>query len=217
LEGEVPLHIPGLAKKLQCLYQRHPAVNTHELLAEYLNIAPNNISTWINGNEVRGRELVPNRHIRHITDLFEIPVQWLETDSLEEFKALLDLSRSRAGPWSRLLARAAVSDAIHLVRRELTPERVNIARGLVADDEGSALEQFHVGERLYIPVTLNGEWLDRAARGQAYAVILARCPARPLWPAQPVFTSCQFSRRRQVWKVTGRLSRVEGPLATLLP
>lgn len=41
----MPLHVPSLATKLQCLYRHHETVNTHELLAEHLGIAPNNIST----------------------------------------------------------------------------------------------------------------------------------------------------------------------------
>ena len=56
----VPLHVPSLAKKLQCLYQRHERVDARELLAEHLGIAPNNSSIWINGNEVGARELVPS-------------------------------------------------------------------------------------------------------------------------------------------------------------
>ncbi|MGH8526041.1 MAG: hypothetical protein ACREXY_18120 [Gammaproteobacteria bacterium] len=85
----MPLHVPSLAKKLQCLYQRHESVNTHELLAEYLHIAPNNISTWINGNEVRARDLVPSRHVKRLTDLFEVDVEWLEVESIEAFKSSL--------------------------------------------------------------------------------------------------------------------------------
>jgi hypothetical protein len=166
------LHVPSLAKKLQCLYQRHQTVNTHELLAGHLGIAPNNISTWINGNEVRGRELVPNRHIKRITDLFEIPVQWLEIDSLEEFKVLLRSSPLRDGPWPQLLARAASSDAIHLVRQQHRLEQETQSRGLIADDD-EPLEQFQLGERLYISVALNDEWSEQAQHGEVYAVLLS--------------------------------------------
>ncbi len=168
----MPLHVPNLAKKLQCLHQRHERVNTHELLAEHLGIAPNNISIWINGNEVRARELVPNRHVKRITDLFEVPVQWLEIDSLEEFKALLHASPLRDAPWPRLLAQAATSDAIRLVRQEHRLELDAQSRGLIADDD-EPLEQFQLGERLYISLTLTDEWNEHAQRGHTYAVLLS--------------------------------------------
>lgn len=169
----MPLHVPSLATKLQCLYRRHETVNTHESLAEHLGIAPNNISTWINGNEVRGRELVPNRHIRRLTDLYRISVQWLELASLEEFKMLLYASRLRDGPWQELLAQAVESDEIHLVHLDRQVESDSQSRGLVAGDKDEAVEQFRLGEHVYISIALHGEWVDRAASGHAHAVLLS--------------------------------------------
>jgi len=148
-------------------------VNTHELLAEHLGIAPNNISTWINGNEVRGRELVPNRHIKRLTDLYGIPVQWLELASLEEFKMLLHGSPLRDGPWQRLLAQAIESDEIHLVHLDGHVDSESQSRGLVADDEDEAVERFRLGEHVYISIALHGEWIDHAASGHAHAVLLS--------------------------------------------
>ena len=86
------LYVPRLAKKLECLYQRHEAVNTHKQLASYLGVAANNISVWIWGNPVRLAGLLPNRHVRKICDLYGIKARWLEVDSIDEFKALLDLN-----------------------------------------------------------------------------------------------------------------------------
>lgn len=169
----MPLHVPSLAAKLQCLYRHHETVNTHELLAEHLGIAPNNISTWINGNEVRARELVPNRHIKRLTDLYGIPVQWLELASLEEFKMLLYASSSRDGPWHRLLAQAIESDEIRLVHLDPQVESDSQSRGLVADDKDEAVEQFRLGEHVYISIALDGEWVDHAASGHAHAVLLS--------------------------------------------
>ena len=94
----MPLHAPQLARKLGCLYQHHESVNTHERLAECLGIAPNNISTWVNGNEVRSRDLVPDKHVKRIADLYQIPIQLLELDSLDRFKASLDSTDNSAGP-----------------------------------------------------------------------------------------------------------------------
>lgn len=167
----MPLHAPNLAKKLQCLYQRHASVYTHELLAAHLGIAPNNISTWINGNEVRGRDLVPDRHVKRITDLFALPAQWLELESLEEFKGLL--SRSPAGAWHTLLAQAATSDAIALIRIETRVTPITFTRGLVADDYDNGLEQFRLGDRVYISISLGNDWDSDSWRGKAYAVVFS--------------------------------------------
>ena len=169
----MPLHVPSLATKLQCLYRHHETVNTHELLAEHLGIAPNNISTWINGNEVRARELVPNRHIKRLTDLYGIPVEWLEFASLEEFKMLLHASPLREGPWQRLLAQAIESDEIRLVHLDRQGDSESQSRGLVADDKDEAVEQFRLGEHVYISIALHGEWVEHAASGHAHAVLLS--------------------------------------------
>ena len=85
------LYVPCLSKKLECLYQRHEVVNMHKQLASYLGVAANNISVWIWGNPVRLAGLLPNQHVRKICDLYGIKTQWLEVESIEEFKALLDL------------------------------------------------------------------------------------------------------------------------------
>jgi hypothetical protein len=85
------LYVPCLSKKLECLYQRHEVVNTHKQLSNYLGVAANNISVWIWGNPVRLAGLLPNRHVRKICDLYGIKARWLEVESIEEFKALLDL------------------------------------------------------------------------------------------------------------------------------
>jgi hypothetical protein len=85
------LYVPYLSKKLECLYQRHEMVNTHKQLANYLGVAANNISVWIWGNPMRLAGLLPNRHVRKICDLYGIKARWLEVESIEEFKTLLDL------------------------------------------------------------------------------------------------------------------------------
>ena len=154
----MPLHIPSLAKKLQYLYQQNPDVTTHELLARNLGVAPNNISVWINGNEMRAPELIPNRHVKTLTDLFHIPLEWLELESLDEFKARLrSTPAAKAGKWLRVLEQAISSDAIQLVRCGSRLERAHRLRGLVADDAELA-EQFTLGERLFIRLRLDEDW-----------------------------------------------------------
>jgi hypothetical protein len=85
------LYVPCLSKKLECLYQRHEGVNMHKQLASYLGVAANNISVWLWGNPVRLSGLLPNRHVKKICDLYGIKARWLEVESIEEFKVLLDL------------------------------------------------------------------------------------------------------------------------------
>ena len=63
----------------------------HKQLANYLGVAANNISVWIWGNPVRLPGLLPNRHVRKICDLYGIKARWLEVESIEEFKVLLDM------------------------------------------------------------------------------------------------------------------------------
>jgi hypothetical protein len=154
----MPLHIPSLAKKLQYLYQHNPRINSHELLARNLGIAPNNISVWINGNDVRVPELVPNRHVKTLSDLFGVPLEMLEMDSLEEFKNRLRIAEKPAfHKWTRLLEHAVNSRAIQLVRwHEREHGRM---RGLIADDDETT-ERFAVGERLYVQLSLEEEWSD---------------------------------------------------------
>ncbi|MGH8489605.1 MAG: hypothetical protein ACREXS_12265, partial [Gammaproteobacteria bacterium] len=60
-----------------------------------------------------------------------------------------------------------------LMRREENREPVLPSRGLVADDESQASEQFQLGERLYISLTLTDEWNENAQRGHTYAVLLS--------------------------------------------
>lgn len=176
----MPLHVPGLARKLQYLYQRHPSIHNHESLARYLGIAPNNISTWINGSDVRAPEMVPNRHISPLTRLFQLGPQLLETTSIEEFKAeLLASSLTTTSPWLELQSKARVFDGIQLVRREqheFTPP----VRGLVADDE-EPLEQFFIGERLYIQIEITRAWPRAKDATQSYALLLS---------VDPVATTC---------------------------
>lgn len=116
---------------------------------------------------------MPNRHIKRLTDLYGIPVQWLELASFEEFKMLLYASPLRDGPWQRLLAQAVESDEIHLVHLDRQVESASQSRGLVADDKDEAVEQFRLGEHVYISIALHGEWVDHAASGHAHAVLLS--------------------------------------------
>jgi hypothetical protein len=62
----------------------------HKQLASYLGVAANNISVWLWGNPVRLSGLLPNRHVKKICDLYGIKARWLEVESIEEFKVLLD-------------------------------------------------------------------------------------------------------------------------------
>ena len=174
----MPLYVPHLAKKLGYLYRRHAEVNTHERFARHLGISPNNISMWINGNEVRAPELVPNTHIKKICDLFDVRVQWLEVESIEEFKALMSASISGQGPWQTLVAQAVDTDALQLIPRDPSGCIFPGTRGLVPDDESRTLERFRVGERLYISVNLHGEWAERASLGDAYAILVSVDPEK---------------------------------------
>ena len=170
----MPLHVPGLAKKLQFLYQHHGRINSHELLAKSLGIAPNNISVWINGSDVRVPELVPNRHVKHLTELFEIPLDWLELASLDQFKDRLRTpAAAGSANWTRVLEQAVESDAIRLIRSG----GVAAQRGLVADDR-ELTEQFNVGERLYIRLSVTEAWPERPAGASLSMVALCVDTAR---------------------------------------
>lgn len=178
----MPLHIPGLAKKLQCLYQHNPRINSHELLARNLGIAPNNISVWINGNDVRVPELVPNRHVKTLSDLFGVPLELLELESLEEFKNRLRTAEKPGfHKWTRVLEHAVTSNAIRLVRCSTAAGPL---RGLVAD-ESDATEQFAEGERLYVHLELTEEWPEFPANLIVLSIDATRttclCPS-PLAP-----------------------------------
>ena len=58
------------------------------------------------------------------------------------------------------------------MRQEHRLELEAQSRGLIADDD-EPLEQFQLGERLYISLTLTDEWNENAQRGHAYAVLLS--------------------------------------------
>lgn len=169
----MPLHVPQLARKLGWLYQHHESVNTHERLAECLGIAPNNISTWVNGNEVRSRGFVPDKHVKRIADLFHIPVQLLEMESLERFKASVGSPKSNEGSWQRLLKQAITTPMIQLVLKQPPSEIMLARRGLVADDVESK-ETFQLGDLLYIRFVLDPVWANRAENDNAYILLLSR-------------------------------------------
>jgi hypothetical protein len=172
----MPLHIPGLAKKLQCLYQHNPRINSHELLARNLGIAPNNISVWINGSDVRVPELVPNRHVKTLSDLFGVPLELLELESLEEFKSRLRaVAPAGFHKWTRVLEHAVNSGAIRLIRCGAAAERQ--LRGLVADDTETA-EQFALGERIYIHLSLDEAWRDLSRELPVSLIVLSIDAAR---------------------------------------
>lgn len=121
---------------------------------------------------------MPSRHVKRLTDLFELDVECLELESLAAFKSSLGSRLGQRSPWQELLTRAIASDAIHLMRREENREPVLPSRGLMADDESQASEQFQLGERLYISLALTGQWIDEARRGDAYAVLLSADQAK---------------------------------------
>ncbi len=169
----MPLHVPQLARKLGCLYQHHESVNTHDRLAECLGIASNNISTWVNGNEVRSRDLIPDKHVKRIADLYHVSIQSLEMDSLEQFKASLGNDENRERPWQQLLKQATTTSMIQLIPKASPTEMMLPQRGLVADDEEKR-EMFQLGELLYIHFDLDSVWANRVKNEIVSLLLLSK-------------------------------------------
>ena len=84
------MYVPELGKKISSLLQRDTNITTRAKLASELGVSQSNISIWVSGTGARAPDIVPDRHIAKLSALFNIPVNWLECKSSEEFTALLD-------------------------------------------------------------------------------------------------------------------------------
>ena len=209
----MPLYVPQLARKLGCLYQHHESLNTHERLAECLGIAPNNISTWVNGNEIRSRGFVPDKHVKRIADLFHIPVQLLEMDSLERFKTSVDSPKSKEGAWQSILQQAITTQTIRLVLKEPSSEVRLTRRGLIAENS-EIKETFQLGDLLYIQIALDSVWANRAKNENVHLLLLSKdrnhtsclCPS----PIAPV-TDITCTKFMIPDKAPKKCLKIEGP------
>ncbi|MGH8547903.1 MAG: hypothetical protein ACRERU_04770 [Methylococcales bacterium] len=180
------MNVPDLKKKLQFLYQRSEAVHSHKALANRLNINPNNISVWINGQDDLPSNRIPDRHISKFCQVFGLDPKFLGK-VIEDFAdSLLRQPVFQDRPWHTLLT-AAIPDGIQLIQLQRPG-----SRGLERyDPDQPMVEYIPIMTPVYLALTLKDDRLAESKIVEPYTLLLSVDEEKTacVWPNQPISPS----------------------------
>lgn len=153
-------------------------------LARFLGIAPNNLSTWINGvPDVRAGEMVPDHQSVAICEaIFRIPRDLFEKESLQALQQWCD--EQPAPPFlmfDELVAQAQEASLLQIERERLPARGGHGDRGLrlPAEPFPAPLPSYQVDEQIALLLNLHGtDWQPRTVKGVGMLVLMLDAEAR---------------------------------------